>query len=118
VKRQTVYVIDSSNQLLDLLLEILVCLKIVPAWNCHLQKDHVSDKLRIQFEEFIEGVQLLRYAFDTIQPINAQDDFCAAEAISYLAEGLLNTRLFQSTMEFGWLDADGEGVGGNLPVAA
>jgi hypothetical protein len=93
-------------------------LEIVPAWDRHLQKDHVSDKLRILFEKFIEGMQLLRYAFDAIQPINAQDNLFAAEAMSHLAKRLLDTRLLQPAMEFGWLDSNGESVGGHLPMAA
>jgi hypothetical protein len=95
-----------------------MCLEIVPAWDRHLQKDHVSDKLRILSEKLIKGLQLLRHAFDAIQPVDAQDHFGAAEATSHLAERLLNARLFQSTMEFGWLDSDGESVGGYLSVAA
>lgn len=59
-KAHTVFTIDHSNQLLDFPLQVLVSFEIIATWDYHLQKDSVTDELRVLVEKLVESVQLLR----------------------------------------------------------
>ena len=63
-------------------------------------------------------MQFLRYPFDAIQAIDAEDHFGVAEVGSYFAESVLDAVLLEAGVEFRGLDADGEGLDGDFAVAA
>ena len=104
--------------MLDLLLQILVRLEIVSARNRHLQQHRFTDEIWAALEESVEGVQFLRYPFNAVQAVDAQDHFRVAEIGSHFAEGVLDTGLLEAEVEFRGLDADGEGLDGYFAVAA
>ena len=79
-------------------------LEIVSAWDCHLDKNCLADPFWVPFKESIKGVQFLRYAFDTIQAVDPNDDFYAVELVSHTANHILDAVLLESVVELGRLD--------------
>jgi hypothetical protein len=112
------FAINLTNQMLDLLFQILMRLKIISARHRDLQKHRFADEIRSFLEEPVEGVQFLRNPFDAVQAIDAEDHFGVAEIGSHFAQSVLDAGLLEAGVEFRGLDADGEGLDGDFAVAA
>lgn len=112
------FAIDLADQVLDLLFQILVRLKVISARNRHLQKHRFTDEIWTFFEESVKGVQFLRYPFDAVQAIDAEDHFGVTEIGSHFAQSVLDAVLLEAGVEFRGLDADGEDLDGDFAVAA
>ena len=103
----TIFAIDPTNQLLNLLFEVLVGLEVVTAWDGHLQEDDLPNELWVSFKKIFEGIQLLWDAFDAVQSVDSKNELSPKEAVFHVAKTVLYVRLLEATMELRWFNADG-----------
>ena len=94
------FAINLTNQMLDLLFQILVRLKIISARHRHLQQHRFADEIWTSLEESVEGVQFLRNPFDAVQAVDAEDHFGVAEVGAHFAQSVLDAGFLEAGVEF------------------
>lgn len=87
--------IDPPDQLVHARPQVPVLLDVLPRGYCHLDKDDFPYPFRVFGEEDLEGLELLRYSFDEIQSVDADDDLDASESGLEFFESLDHFGLFE-----------------------
>ena len=67
-------------------------------WTCggaRARGTHLADPLRVLREEELEPVQLLRDALDVVEPVDADDDLDALEALLERGDAVLHAVLLE-----------------------
>jgi hypothetical protein len=108
--------IDPSNQLVDGSPQRLVLFHVLSRRNGDLNQDDLSNPLGVLLQEDFQPEQLLRHAFDVVQPVDAHDDLDVLESSLELLDPRFDVVALKVRFELLGINTDGKSA--DMGVAA